>query len=212
MDRQLLRMLRDAKRGRNRLIKVWKSQAQLGPGQRIQCRGIGCVGCCYQLVLAHIWEGALIARYLMETDQQDAILMALQAAHRAGEFIGNDYTPQAVKAAAEPYMDARIRCVFLAESGACQIYGLRPLACASYYVVSDPETCYLKGAVEVGVLNNQRIMDWGFDVEKWILEYLVGPGQAPFVIPMPIGAAISMGVRVLTDGAAALDRLKTMET
>jgi Fe-S-cluster containining protein len=39
------------------------------------------------------------------------------------------------------WMETKKGCPFLGKSGDCRIYSVRPIACRTYYVVSDPENC-----------------------------------------------------------------------
>lgn len=209
-NREVGKFLRQAKQERRKNIKKWLARVKYPPGTKIQCRGIGCVGCCYQLVVAHLWEGMLIAKYLWDSGQEQLLLRAAEAGEKAGEFVGPDYTPGQLKAATAPYLDARIPCVFLGADERCQIYGLRPAACASYFVVTDPERCYASSGTQVGMVNASQIIAWGFEAEGQLMDLLF-PGAQPFVVPMPLGAAVAMGSQVLTDGPGALSQMKTMK-
>lgn len=205
---ELLRHLRQAKAARAKFVKAWKLRAKrANPENKIRCNGKGCFGCCYQLALAHIWEGALIAHYLIQTGQQALYQAAEGQGNYAMERIGERYCPETINAETAPWFDARIPCAFL-DHGECSIYALRPIACSSYLVCSDPEICYAKSGAEVCSLDNITSLAWALEVEQKIVAELLGLELGTFVVvPLPLGRAVSMGAHLLLEGPESLRAL-----
>jgi len=203
--KRLLRNLRDAKAARNKLVKVWRHKVQLPEGAKVQCRGKGCVGCCYQFVLAGIWEGALIAHYLLHTEGSHELI---QECARAGdeqlERVGPEYTPDAINAVTGPWLDERHPCVFL-KDGVCEIYALRPIACSSYVVISDPEVCAAGSGAEVCAGDNASCLAWRLEVDRRLVSELLSIKRDDVVVmPLPLPRAVTLGSQLLLEGPEAL--------
>lgn len=207
----LLKTLRQAKEARRKYVKAWRARLELPEGERIRCRGRGCDGCCYQMTLASVWEGALIAHYLIQSGRLDLMRKAEAAGQEALEAIGPAYSPETITVATGPWLDKRIPCPFL-EDGACLVYGLRPVACSSYLVITPPELCSAPSGTEVCAGDNNGPLAWGLEVERRIVKDLLKLQEDKFVVvPLPLGHAVHIGGSVLVNGPAVLEELVELE-
>lgn len=114
-------------------VEPWASRASA----MASCRR-GCAGCCHNLVGATLAEGVLLASRLTEDPalavDAGAIVSALQ---RQLKLIGGLDASKSYG-----YLSAKEPCAFLDRtSNECRVYEHRPVACRTYYVVSDPEQC-----------------------------------------------------------------------
>ena len=136
-------MNRDALKTARRLLPLfhetvepWANKAR----QIASCKK-GCDSCCYQLTAASLAEGALIAAHIMESASWTSELRALRTRlQQDSDEIRAMGT--AGKAKSYQWMERKKGCPFLdKKAGECRIYNVRPLACRTYYVVSDPANC-----------------------------------------------------------------------
>jgi Fe-S-cluster containining protein len=203
------RGLRDAKGARAKFVKTWAARAARANSEhKVTCCGRGCHGCCYQLALASIWEGALIAHYLLQTNQLGVMQAVERQGNEALELIGDEYKPDFINAATAPWLDARKPCCFLRD-GACVIYALRPIACSSYLVCSDPHICYQSSGAEVATLNNSGPLAWGLTVDQQLVGDLLGLKAGTFVtLPLPLGRAVGLAGQLLLEGPKVLRALE----
>ncbi|TAL42049.1 MAG: YkgJ family cysteine cluster protein [Salinibacterium sp.] len=87
-------------------------------------------GCCHQKVLITIFEMLPIVRYLLRQGRDTPEFRAqLEADGIMMEGMGRT-----------EFFHGGGKCTFL-QSGRCSIYAVRPSACRSYHVVSEPERC-----------------------------------------------------------------------
>jgi len=99
----------------------------------------GCSHCCHNLVGSTLAEGILIADHLRSTPEFIREIPLFQAKLREQTRFINGLSHDMDSRA---YFVAKRPCVFLdQEKGECRIYEVRPAACRSYYVVSDPANC-----------------------------------------------------------------------
>lgn len=104
-------------------------EGQLKPGfPDITCKK-GCAFCCYQRVTGSRAEAQEILEYCKENGIQFSRARIKKQA-RAGSLEEWLKLPYETK-----------RCAFLGENNECKIYPIRPLACRSYFSISDPQIC-----------------------------------------------------------------------
>lgn len=191
----LVSALRYAKRSRAKLIRKFTRHisANAPKGERITCRGKGCNGCCYQLVMASAWEGALIAQHLSETGKDGLLRSVIDLGMATAKEIKDPTNAKSVSSAAVRYFSKGIPCPFL-DDGACSIYGLRPVSCSSYAVVSDPKNCFPPEVNGVRIVDNSQVAIWAMGVDREIAREIYGIEDKNFCItPMPLGYAIATG-------------------
>ncbi len=94
------------------------------------CRGCKKTGCCYQMVVIHLYEALPIAQRLRR-DRRDTPELRLRLREAAEQMEKLDRTQ---------YMNTCTPCVFL-KGSRCVVYRDRPLACRTHYVFSDPDLC-----------------------------------------------------------------------
>jgi Fe-S-cluster containining protein len=100
----------------------------------------GCNNCCYQLIGASLAEGALIAAHVMESPAWLSELRTLRT--RLQEDTNEIRTMAGPKSKSYQWMENKKGCPFLdKKSGDCRIYNVRPIACRTYFVVSEPGNC-----------------------------------------------------------------------
>jgi Fe-S-cluster containining protein len=97
----------------------------------------GCNSCCYQLVGSSLSEGAMIAAHLMETPSWVPEIRQIRARLQEDSAL-----IRSMKDKPHEWMVSKRACPFLdKKSGDCRIYSVRPGACRTYFVTSDPENC-----------------------------------------------------------------------
>lgn len=99
----------------------------------------GCNHCCRMLVRSSLAEGALLAAHLLQSTAwlSEIRELRLKLAEES-DFIRS--LPSGQKSV--KYFEARKPCLFLdLQTGDCRIYSIRPAACRTYFVVSDPSLC-----------------------------------------------------------------------
>ena len=140
--------------------------------ERVSCKK-GCHSCCYNLVKASLAEGVAVAAHLLERGTFEKHRPQLEkTAALTDSFVDNDD-------ASFRYLATKTPCAFL-EDGECSIYELRPSACRTYFVASDPQNCSpdLPGA-EVGYVDAKVPM--GFFISEMVkathpaIPMLIGP-------------------------------------
>lgn len=126
----------------------------------------GCAGCCRMLLtvsleetvaIAAIYPHKLRAKRKQLTAQSEKLKVLYTRVFGEGPDV--DITNEQDLAAYTEKNDALCAlwwaenepCVFLKEDNSCAVYDARPTACRGYYVVSDPELCFLPNS-KVGVL------------------------------------------------------------
>lgn len=89
-------------------------------------------GCCYQKVVVPVHEALVIAEHLAAGGRDTSELR---------EQLRRDGHDMSVATRAQWFKSKRI-CAFITDDGKCGIYNVRPFACSSYFVVSDPARCH----------------------------------------------------------------------
>jgi len=114
----------------------------------------GCCECCKMLVTISWSEAAMLADYMLrlrQTAPQMAMITIseLLAMRRLPRDPDDWYgLPEGDRTC--PFLDER--------RGLCRVYANRPLACRSYYVITDPSLCELKKEkTVVGVVGNALV-------------------------------------------------------
>lgn len=156
-------------------IDAWARGIMEGDeSSRISCKR-GCHDCCYNMVNATLAEGALIASHLLEsgTFEKHRPQLEKTAALTDSFLDGDDGSFR--------YLATKTPCAFL-EGGECSIYDLRPAACRTYYVATDPANCSPeRPGAEVGYIDARLPM--GMFIER--LSQATHPIIPSFIGPFP---------------------------
>jgi len=116
------------------------------------CRGPGCCGCCYQVVLVGPLEALLLA--LHEVHQADWEMRVARLAQAAAPFRRLALTYQ------EHFQTAQL-CPYC-RAGSCEVYGVRPVVCRLYGVTqTDPGSCWPPGG-KLNVIDTRDQMSRGY--------------------------------------------------
>ena len=201
---------------KKKAIKKWSGL--VSRKRKIACDGCRDAHCCYQMVVAHMFEGVLLANHLMEKGQlntleeisehgRDQGEMLMRAGY-GGSLIGSI---DPIKRTAEEWFDRHIPCPFLKDN-LCQIYTLRPLSCAAYLVVDDgsdpgpPQICGPPTKQTVPTADPQGLVEY-FTLEDsaFIAEITNSPDRM-LVTPVPFGTAVFYGALILTQGPEHLSQ------
>lgn len=188
------------------LLETFNKIAAETFGESIQCKGVGCIGCCYQMVAAHLFEGVTIAKNLLKRKR----LRELAATIRKGGEQTDIYDglPIGVKAdgtksVTAQWMAREERCTLLNSDDKCIVYGVRPVACAAYMVVTDPKLCYPPPKQEVCSIDSTQVVNVTFELDRWFITQIFGEDLGLPAI-YPLGQAVTIGALLLTDGPNAV--------
>jgi Fe-S-cluster containining protein len=143
------------------------------------CR-IGCNYCCYQLVPLTSLEAAGIITFVLDNEllkeelRELCLTLETQATfierYEVGDFEHPDWFEHFQKLRTD-YWDLHMPCAFLDRSkGTCRIYPVRPIACRTYMVQSDPALCHPSYKGDVAMIQ-VRDEDGG-DIDTWAAERL----------------------------------------
>jgi Fe-S-cluster containining protein len=113
-------------------------------GRKITCTK-GCDSCCHEQVLAQGLEGVAAVAWINKQPKslRKQILKRLDKWYKEitrANINLNLNKQETVYAEATKYWAAKIACPFL-DNGICSIYPVRPFACRTMLVTSDPEEC-----------------------------------------------------------------------
>jgi len=194
-SKDLLRFLRQAKEARRKALQRWNRQVV--NGYRISCRP-GCDWCCYQIVAAGLWEGALLANYLIQTKQNKL----LEAVMRQGEEQAELYTELSHTEAADVWFVKQEPCAFL-QDHRCAVYALRPTACAAHCVVSPAADCAPPTGKMVAGLDSEEPTVTSLLIDADLLRLMFGEDQA-VAQPQPLGRVVALGAQLLLKGPGAI--------
>jgi len=206
IDRRLRKLAKQARDKRQRFVREFNRGAC--KGRSISCSSCSEPWCCYQIVAAGLFEGAIIADHLLKTGQEELFVKAAQQGTEQLEQYPDGYRvddPEANSQASEAWFNRREPCAFLAE-GRCAIYQQRPIACSCYWAITPPEQCAPPSGKEVAVVNYSPAMAWGIQIDTAFARAVgLDDGQV-MVAQVPLGYAVRLGFRLLTEGPEALHR------
>ena len=203
------RFLKEAKNARASSVRRFRAMA--GQKRKISCEGIGCNGCCYQMILCNVWEGALIARALLESGKRKLLATAIEQGDRASELLSSyaDAAEEAIKdgregeapdgkAALSAWYDRHEGCAFLNPAGGCEIYGLRPVTCSTYLSVDEPARCFARAVEVVRMVDSRAVTRWANATDKTFAQIIFGPdaGTKAPIVEQPIGRAVKIGLEI----------------
>jgi len=158
-------------------------ELEAAANQAISCRE-GCSGCCHYEVEITSDEAELLKTVVQEGNRIDYEQLEEQASRerKAAEW--------------SHFWNPRNRCVFLGETGACQVYADRPAICRKHLVVSPASACTTPGAAvaPVQVLMAEILLSAATSLD----------GAAPASLPKMLRTALAAdgrpGARGLREG------------
>jgi Fe-S-cluster containining protein len=197
--------MRESKARRRKMIAIWRRDADKFDG-RLSCRGIGCIGCCYQMPACGLFEGALIADYLIRSSQFELLAALEEQGRRQYALAG--YNPQRLLAENDAisgaWLDQAEPCALLdPETKQCRAYSLRPTTCSTYFSVTPAELCGPPSGRMVGCLDNRAAMAVMMEIDKFFSVAIGLPAQG-VVLPLPLGRMVQLGAGVLMHGPDCL--------
>lgn len=200
---------------------------------KLACLKCKASSCCYQFVIAHIFEGVMIANWLIHNRQDQAgkklFVEVVQQGKVQGQMLKNDgfydgdtiedacnNWSQTAASTSTRWFDQQIPCALL-KDGKCIIYGLRPTACSTYYVVNHPDMiepapgiCGPPSGKMVPCSNNTGPSEYSIGLDGQFLATLMHMDSLPLAPPVPLGTAVYYGMELLTKGPRALEGYMSM--
>lgn len=156
----------------------------------------GCTHCCYQLPLGSLVSGVLIADHLERMNPR-----RLEAVKEQGDLQCLLLMQHGVdgKAAEVYFSDHYQPCALLVEATSmCSVYDLRPPACSSYYVVSDPKLCRkAESTTIVGSLNNRQLQFMAMVADGALLSQALDEDRTGDIMIAPLGMMVKAGQALL---------------
>jgi Fe-S-cluster containining protein len=231
MVNRILRTAREAHRLKLNFNKKWTKGAK--KEHKLACLKCKASACCYQFVIAHIFEGVMIANWLIHKRENEEgkklFVEIVQQGKVQGQMLKNDgfYEGDTIEEScinwsktsantSTRWFDQQIPCAFLRD-GKCLIYGLRPTACSTYYVVNHPEMvepapqiCGPPSGKMVPCSNNTAPSEYTIGLDGQFLATLMEMDGIPIAPPVPLGTAVYYGMELLTKGPRALEGYMSM--
>jgi len=115
-------------------------------GKRVlQCTTCTTAACCSSFVLARLFEGLMIAAYLIDTGRDSPALREdLRTRHVAMQATG-------LAAWNTP-------CLFLDERKRCAVYEVRPTNCGGHYVYTPPALCAIRSPEILAYVSDHEVV------------------------------------------------------
>lgn len=161
--------------------------------------------CCRQLVMAHLFEGVLIADRLLPR------LEALQAVSDQGrrqrellEARGADCVSVGglcrVEDASREWFERGEECALLDGEGRCSCYDWRPVTCAGYLVMCPADHCSPAYTGMIPAADHGDLLQHGLMLDARFAAKVAGRSRITICPPMPLGEAVALGFRLLAHG------------
>jgi Fe-S-cluster containining protein len=226
MAKRLLKMAQTAHKMKLDFNRKWKKRAS--KENKLACLKCRASACCYQFVIAHLYEGVMIANWLIHNRKDDIgkklFVEIAQQGKVQGQMLKSDgfYDGDTIEesctnwsktsaATSTRWFDQQIPCAFLQE-GRCIIYGLRPTACATYFVVNHPDMleptpqlCGPPSGKMVPCANNTAPSEYSIGLDGQYIASVLRHDEIFIAPPVPLGTAVYYGMELLTKGPKALD-------
>lgn len=183
-------------------LATWLKAAKRQHSGKITCRK-GCDHCCRLMVMSFTFEGVLIANRLLRTGASGInVIKKFQDDGQAQRSLIQEYTSAGVREqhdlAAKAWFRKGEPCPLLVGS-LCSAYDIRPLSCASHYVVTPPCQCGPPDGQDIGTINATplfaRAMNYNAELVSAIWEK---PDWSTW--PEPLGSAVVGGYILLAKG------------
>lgn len=163
-------------------------------GAGAQCKA-GCHGCCYQLIALDFVEALLIARWLRSRGRTTVELIdkLIEQAKAQQGFAREEWFHEA-----KP-------CVFLNEQKQCSIHPVRPLACRTYFVTTDPKLCHPDAGLQT-VTTFTASIDAHFRLVGVARRGVFTGAHAESIAMGPLAPTLLAAIDFLDRGLVALDQ------
>lgn len=157
-------------------LPVYQAAEQVLKNDQVTCKR-GCTHCCYQAV-ALTFPEAVVARLEAGDDWWKA--HSVEVERRAALWIR--------KTTRIEWLMSKTPCIFL-DGIDCRIYDVRPITCATYMVVTDPELCSPDHpGGEVGYVD---MKDIALPATADSIRRCADLGVPPAVMPMSVGLVLA---------------------
>jgi len=205
VNKKIRKLVKEAQNKRRRFVREFNTKVQKRNRGKITCASCEHPWCCYQLVAAGLFEGAIIADHLMRTKQEELFVAAAQQGTEQFELMADLPLDDAEgrSLVSEQWFDSRQPCAFLKE-GRCSIYQQRPLTCSCYWVISPAADCGPPSGKDIWAVNHTAPVGWGISLDSAFAKAVLG--EDDLVAQMPLGYAVRLGFRLLTEGGRSLKR------
>lgn len=199
---RILWLAREAQRVKLALTQSLDEKIRKPGKHPISCDSCTVGHCCKQLVLGCLFEGVLIAKELLDRDDF-ATLKALEK--QAEEQYKMLEQTQDWETFTRMWFDQDRYCPLIQE-GRCTVYGVRPVTCSAYYVVTDPGLCAPPtGGRVIGTINAHKELLQVMAIDGKFASKVMGT-EEDLVVAQPIllGSAVGMGFKLLANGPESL--------
>lgn len=174
--------------------KLDGAMAEAGKKLEVTCTK-GCADCCYQMVSMSLVEALAIIDHIYKKANRAVHFKSrsLPIIQEQSElFLKGSVTVRM-------WFELQVPCVFLTQDNLCSVYDVRPVACRTYAVVSDPKLCSPESgaAQKVGAVDNRKMIKHSLAVTWEIAKEL---GVLDTHAPMPV--ALMLAHKLFAGGVA----------
>lgn len=152
-------------------------------GSSVPCKP-GCSGCCSRHLVTTVAEALLVVEHLMANGTWDEVK------ERAAEI-----APTARSSNPLSWFKMNLKCPVLdRKTGLCMAWPVRPPACSTHFVTSDPKLCdpWSGGGADYAALEFDDLYD---RFQSVLAESLVGHGILSLSVVFPVGLLLAEKVR-----------------
>jgi Fe-S-cluster containining protein len=203
----ILRHAREADKAKQRANQTWWQHVKAK--YDVSCITCKESHCCYQMVLASLFEGLLLAEKLMLAEETKLLADLFNMGKMQGTLLRkfkwrpekNEPLPDRATAL---WLDWQFPCPLL-KDGRCSQYQLRPTSCATHASLDSPKKCGPPSGQILRMPDSlaPRLVtvaeDAAFFEKVWT-------DKALMMTPMPLGTAVHYGTILLAEGPQALLR------
>lgn len=156
----------------------------------VPCRS-GCDGCCSRLTRVTVAEAILMYEHLL----QDGTWSGVRAA-------AVEQAPEANKASPVSWYKMNIKCPALRD-GRCAAYPVRPIACSTHFVQSEPSACDPWSA-NVGAFRTLDFRDIAMEETTRLIDSLEPYGVLQIELAIPV--ALLLAERISVQSGLSLEQ------
>jgi hypothetical protein len=185
---------------------------------KLNCQGCNSSACCYQLLMACLFEGVLIADKLRSLGRDDLIRDFEKVGAMQLKLLRSDHWEPLLappERATSRWFDLQIQCPLLVQMDngnrdRCMCYQLRPSCCALYLAVRTQgvtaSNCEPPSGKAIAAVNSAEAHAHIIWADSQFASELFGAQM--LITPLPAGIMVGLGDRILKkDLKSAFDRL-----